>query len=49
MAKYLKCVFMKDLVIVTTMSNCHIIEYVTPRYYDLFLVSQTCHIKEVGL
>jgi hypothetical protein len=30
-------------------SKCHINDYVTPRYYDIFLVSQRCHIKEVRL
>jgi hypothetical protein len=25
---------------------CHIIEKTTPREYDLFCVSQTCHTKE---
>jgi hypothetical protein len=30
-------------------SKCHINNYVTPRYYDIFLVSQRCHIKEVRL
>jgi hypothetical protein len=28
-------------------SKCHINDYVTPRYYDIFLVSQRCHSKEV--
>jgi hypothetical protein len=30
-------------------SKCHINDYVTPRYYHIFLVSQRCHIKEVRL
>jgi hypothetical protein len=30
-------------------SKCHINDYVTPRYYDIILVSQRCHIKEVRL
>jgi hypothetical protein len=30
-------------------SKCHINDYVTTRYYDIFLASQRCHIKEVRL
>jgi hypothetical protein len=30
-------------------SKCHIKDYVTPQYYNIFLVSQRCHIKEVRL
>jgi hypothetical protein len=28
-------------------SKYHINDYVTPRYYNIFLVSRRCHIKEV--
>jgi hypothetical protein len=30
-------------------SKFHIKDYVTPQYYDIFLVSQRCQIKEVRL
>jgi hypothetical protein len=30
-------------------SKCHINVYVTPWYYDIFLVFQKCHIKEVRM
>jgi hypothetical protein len=30
-------------------SKCQINEYVTPWYYDILLVFQRCHIKEVRL
>jgi hypothetical protein len=30
-------------------SKCHINDYVILQYYDIFLVSQRCHIKEVRL
>jgi hypothetical protein len=30
-------------------SKCHINDYVIPQYYEIFLVSQRCHIKEVRL
>ena len=43
------CVYMKCLIMLTRGPICHDIDFVTPRYYNRFFVSQACHMKEVGL